>query len=351
MNERYEIRSSATAAETEIFLYAEIGARGVTAAQFVQGLQMVPPAHRLVLRIHSPGGSVLDGSAIINALTARPQGFVAQIDGLAASMAGAIAVSASRVRMASNAFFMLHNASGGAEGDAASMRRNADLIEKVQEPIITAYRAKTGLSRERILAMMDAESWLNATEAKALRFADEITGEQKVSASFGAHSLRSIPRAATDWFTARLTQQNDMNATQLLNQYKALRDPGARATFFALHRDELLASSTIVSGILAEAESLAAEMANLPPYARTEFHRDNRQRINVAAEHARAARAAQGKLELAGKLDARPKAFNPATASLREIAAHFETLTGTERSAFFQAHRAKLTEANQLLKR
>jgi enoyl-CoA hydratase/carnithine racemase len=49
---------------------------------------------------------------------------------------------------------------------------------------VTAYAAKSNQPRDRIVAMMDAETWLTAAEALELGFADEVTAAVKIAAKF-----------------------------------------------------------------------------------------------------------------------------------------------------------------------
>ncbi len=193
MRHWYEFKADASKNQTEVFIYDSIGGFGISASTFIAHLQTVPAAHRLVVRIHSPGGSVLDGNAIFNALKAHPGGVTTQIDGLAASMASVIAIAGKPARMAENGLLMIHNVSGWAEGDAEEMRQMADLTEKVQETIVQAYIDRTGISRRKIMKMMDDETWLDAAEAKELGFVDEIGAPLKMAASFDLSRFRNAP--------------------------------------------------------------------------------------------------------------------------------------------------------------
>lgn len=181
----YEFRNSAgKEKETEIFLYDQIGGFGISAAQFIAELQQVPKENRLVLRIHSPGGSVLDGNAIFTALRAWPAGCTTHIDGLAASMASVIAIVGDPVQMAGNGIMMIHRVSAGAHGNADDLRKMAEVADKIEETIIAAFVGRTGLSRKRVAELMDAETWMTASEALELGFIDEITGELALAAEF-----------------------------------------------------------------------------------------------------------------------------------------------------------------------
>jgi ATP-dependent Clp endopeptidase proteolytic subunit ClpP len=193
----YEFKASVDKKETQLFLYDEIGGFGVSAAQFVAELKQVPEDHGLVLRIHSPGGSVLEGQAIFTALRAHPGGITTHIDGLAASMASVVALAGNPVQMAGNGIMMIHNVSAFAQGDAEEMRKQADVMDKIQETIVSAYVTKTGLSKKKITELMDAETWMTASEAKELGFVDEITGDLKIAAKFDLSKFKN---------TARLTE-------------------------------------------------------------------------------------------------------------------------------------------------
>jgi len=49
------------------------------------------------------------------------------------------------------------------------------MLDAVKDSIINAYIIKTGLARDQISAMMDAETWMDATKAVELGFADGVT--------------------------------------------------------------------------------------------------------------------------------------------------------------------------------
>ena len=55
------------------------------------------------------------------------------------------------------------------------------MLDEVKESIMNAYEIKTGLARDKISKLMDAESWFNAKKAVELGFADEIMFSEGVS--------------------------------------------------------------------------------------------------------------------------------------------------------------------------
>lgn len=199
----------------EILIYDAIGLFGTDPKRFVEQLRELR-GRNLHLRLNSPGGSVFDGAAIYNALR-QHEGFVqVDIDGLAASMAGIIAMAGHRVRMNQNAFFMAHNASGCVLGDYRAMRHEADLLEKINRSLAKTLAIRSGKDHAEVIAMMDRETWFDADEAKAIGFADEILHEN--GASIRHHDLghfRNVPaklieRRRLQFRRARLAREADM---------------------------------------------------------------------------------------------------------------------------------------------
>ena len=124
--------------------------------------------------INSPGGDVFAAAQIYNMLMDYPHDVTVMIDGLAASAASVIAMAGTRVQMSPVAMMMIHNPATVAIGDSEEMKKAIKMLDEVKESIMSAYEIKTGLSRDKISKLMDAESWFNAKKAVELGFADEI---------------------------------------------------------------------------------------------------------------------------------------------------------------------------------
>ena len=189
--------------ETTVTLYDEIGAFGAGSKEFLADLGKLSGQH-IHLRINSPGGSVVEGTAIYNALRRHEGGLTVHIDAMAASMASVIAMAGSPVYMADNALLMIHNPWTVSMGESKDLRKEADLLDKLKVNLRNAYVRKTGINAEEIGAMMDAETWLDAVEAVALGFADAI--EEGVAAA--ATATPEMLRARFDNFAKAATNMN-----------------------------------------------------------------------------------------------------------------------------------------------
>ena len=110
--------------------------------------------------INSPGGDCFAAAEIYNMLLDYPGRVNVIIDSLAASAASIIAMAGDTVTMSPVAMMMIHNPATVAIGDSREMEKAADMLSEVKESIINAYERKTGLSREKLSAMMDGEIWM-----------------------------------------------------------------------------------------------------------------------------------------------------------------------------------------------
>ena len=135
------------------------------------------PLEEMVMEIHSPGGSVLDGYRLYHKVAdLRSQGVhvTAIINTLAASMASVIAMAADEVQMVKGGRMMIHEASQSVHGNAEEHQRAADLLESMSDEIAQIYADKTGKTKQEMRDLMKKETWMGAEQAKALGFADKI---------------------------------------------------------------------------------------------------------------------------------------------------------------------------------
>lgn len=192
------VRAAADEADAaEILIYDEIGFWGIAAKDVVQALRGVTAA-TIHARINSPGGDVMDGVAIYNALRGHGARVITHIDGMAASIASVIALAGDEVRMAENAFFMIHDPWGITIGTATEHRKTADVLDKVEGVIAETYLKRAEAERDQVLAWMDEETWFTAEEAKDAGFVDEVVATAPVKAQFDLSAFRHAPAALRD---------------------------------------------------------------------------------------------------------------------------------------------------------
>lgn len=172
---------------TEILIYGIIGDSwdGLDANTLVPLISDGDDA--LDVRINSPGGYVMEGLAIYNAIVrqkAKGRTVTTYIDGLAASMGSVLAMAGDQIVMADNALMMIHNPWDCACGDAAELRRAADTLDKIRDQIVGIYSKQSGKDAAELITMLEAETWFTAVEAMAHNLITTIDAPLSAAASY-----------------------------------------------------------------------------------------------------------------------------------------------------------------------
>lgn len=160
--------------EADVEIYDEIGAWGITAADFTAALAALPKSTKVInLRINSPGGGVFAGLTIANRLREHKATVKVTVDGVAASIASVIAMSGDTVTMGRGSQMMIHNPSGLVMGTADDMDKMAAVLRGLaRTSIADAYMKRAGGDEQAWLDRMAAETWYSADEAVAAGLAD-----------------------------------------------------------------------------------------------------------------------------------------------------------------------------------
>lgn len=132
----------------------------------------------ITVYINSNGGEVFAGALIYSALKEHNGKVTVKIPAVAASAASVIAMAGDTIMMSPTAIMMIHNPRTQAEGEAKDMLKAAQVLAEVKETIMSAYTAKTKMSRDEIAALMDEETWMGVSKAKKLGFVDEAMFEE-----------------------------------------------------------------------------------------------------------------------------------------------------------------------------
>lgn len=192
---------------TEILIYGVIGDwwDGLEATRLIPLISAGDDD--LNIRINSPGGLVMEGIAIFNAITrerAKGRKVTTYIDGLAASMGSIIAMAGEEIVMADNALMMIHNPWDCACGDAVELRNAADRLDQLRDIMVNIYAKVTGMDAAALIPLLDAETWLTAEEARAQKFVTSISSVEAAAAlavtfdlnQFGFRKVPDSPRIA-----------------------------------------------------------------------------------------------------------------------------------------------------------
>jgi ATP-dependent Clp protease, protease subunit len=200
----FKVEAAADTDEATVYLYDMIVDTaeeaewwgGVSAEGFVQALASIKAA-TIHLRVNSPGGSVFGGRAMEQAIRAHTATVVAHVDGLAASAASFLIMAADEIRMAPGSFLMIHNAWSFAMGNAADMRKSADLLEQIDASLVKTYAKRSGQDPADIAAMMAAETWLEADAAVERGFATLVDDQPAPKAiAWDLSAFKNTPKTS-----------------------------------------------------------------------------------------------------------------------------------------------------------
>ncbi len=159
---------------SELTIYGDIGDSwwwDSTSAVDVDNALKNAGDNDLIVRLNSPGGSAFDGIAIYNRLNDHKGKVTIHVDGWACSAASVIAMAADELIMGAGSMLMIHEASTIVWGNKGDFRKEAELLEKLEDGIIDIYMTKANITREEIRDMVNAETWFSANDALEIGFA------------------------------------------------------------------------------------------------------------------------------------------------------------------------------------
>jgi ATP-dependent Clp protease, protease subunit len=139
-------------------------------------LESENPDKDIFLYINSPGGSVSAGMSIFDTMQFVKPDISTMCMGLAASMGSFLLMAGAKGKRLSlpNSRIMIHQPSGGAQGQATDIEIHAREILKTREQLNKIYADRTGQTLEKIQADMERDFFLDPQEAKAYGLIDQV---------------------------------------------------------------------------------------------------------------------------------------------------------------------------------
>ena len=163
--------------ERIIFLGEEVNdvSASVIVAQLLF-LEVDDPDKDIQLYINSPGGSVTAGMAIYDTMQYIKCDVSTVCIGMAASMGAFLLAGGKKGKRFAlpNAEIMIHQPSGGAQGQATEIQIAAEHILRTKQKLNEILAANTGQSLETIKADTERDNFMSADEAKAYGLIDEV---------------------------------------------------------------------------------------------------------------------------------------------------------------------------------
>jgi ATP-dependent Clp protease protease subunit len=139
-------------------------------------LEAENPTKEISFYINSPGGIVTSGLAIYDTMQYIRCPVATLCIGQAASMGSLLLAGGAEGRRYSlpNSRIMIHQPSGGAQGQAADIEIQAREILKIRHRLNEIYVRHTGQPIDKIERAMERDNFMTADEAKAFGLIDDV---------------------------------------------------------------------------------------------------------------------------------------------------------------------------------
>lgn len=244
-------------ASASLMLYGTIGGEdGVSAEQVNAELLYLQQDFRNIdVHINSIGGEVFAGIAIYNALRASTANVRIFVDGLAASIAGVIALCGKPLYMSYYSRLMLHQVSGACKGGARDMRTYADQIESLENSLAEMISAKCDMSADAVKAEFfdGSDHWMTAEEARRRGLCDSIydmPGQESLGAAPTAEAIYAFVNSLKE-------KHSNPNKMDLYNELKK------ESSFQNLSEEQSLAQIKTLANEAAKVPALQAKITEL----------------------------------------------------------------------------------------
>lgn len=173
--------------DNSITIFEQIGqdpwtGEGVTAKRIAAALRQIGDQD-ITVSINSPGGDMFEGVSIYNMLRAHSGKVTVKVLGIAASAASIVAMAGDELLMGEGAYLMIHNCMAAVFGNRHTMLEAAARLEPFDLNMADIYSIRSGVDKNKIISMMDEETFINASDAVEQGFADGYVAEPIIQAS------------------------------------------------------------------------------------------------------------------------------------------------------------------------
>jgi ATP-dependent Clp protease protease subunit len=144
-------------------------------------LQMQDAKKDISIYINSPGGSVTAGLAIYDTMQFVTPDVNTYCMGIAASMGAVLMCAGTKGKRYAleNSDIMIHQVSGGAQGQASDVERQVLFMFKLKKRLNAIISRHTGKSVEQVEKDADRDHYMTAEEAKEYGLVDEVVKSRK----------------------------------------------------------------------------------------------------------------------------------------------------------------------------
>lgn len=249
---RYEVIVNKEKREATVRMYGAIGydIDGNDLAHQVSDMDEY--ADTVHLLINSNGGDVSQGLSIVSSILSSKAYIHAHVNGIAASMAAVIAVSADKVTMQDFAKMMIHDPYFTGSGKNKLSDRDKKALDCITDTLRTIL-SRRGCKKEKIAQLMSEETWFSAEEAKAAGLADEVVSTPRKEELCGLTATEILNRIMNE-MTNPLKNENMKEIAKALGLPETATEQEIVAAIHKREQDAGTRENSIVERLIAMGE-------------------------------------------------------------------------------------------------
>lgn len=211
----------------DLYIYDVIGNKEgeVSAKSFATALIAAGPVTKIRLFVNCQGGSVWEATGMYRTLADHPATVEAFVT-VAISAATYVLMAADTISMAANGVWMVHDPMGQAGGTVEQLMNAVEQLRQTRENVTNTYAARTKLPPTEVAAIMRAQTWMTAEQAKAKGFIDVITPNKTVTAHVDLSEFSNVPTWCHDTLATLIVK--DVSMSGLTPEQQAAADKAAK---------------------------------------------------------------------------------------------------------------------------
>lgn len=176
----------------------------------------------ITVHLHTQGGSVFDGNLIYNAINKSKSVIHIVVDGIAASMGAIITLSANKVSIVENGYFMIHAPSSYSGGSADTFEKQAKLLRSIEKNFIEKLSARTGKPVKEVARWLVGDNWFDAQEAKRLGLVTDIIPARTATLLPVDNPSNRLPQDVYNAYASLLCNLKNVNINLIQNMKQTL---------------------------------------------------------------------------------------------------------------------------------
>lgn len=158
----------------------------------IKKLEYLDPTAPITMLINSPGGSVIDGLAILDMMREVKCPIITVGNGMQASMGSILLAGGDTRKMMKNSMLLIHQIMGGAQGGTqhSDFEISGSFMADQHEKLKSVYVEFTGLNHKFWDVVGERDTWLTAEQARKIGFIHDIVHSEKPSGPFAKDAVR-----------------------------------------------------------------------------------------------------------------------------------------------------------------